>query len=470
MSDKHLTLGHYRWGLLVSRAARYSAPRGEGVVALLKALLDRLGEWKELNEFLAAVTFLHEGVHILQDASTGVGHWDFWQTANFLASNEFWRVRSPEERNGYYIGLAPRFVTFQQEHSLHSLRRLSNKRDLDYTGALVAEGANSRWTGYFPWADFRIEDLLEGDAALYTVLELRSLNSTAEARIIMQENRAFYDPVELPRVYQRARILVERALKHLASHPKFALAVDSMLDFVCDCAFAHPSPADLARSDLSLEDCYPTIKFFRLLDAFDKLSVEETGAFVNQLMIKLDSFAAEQILIADTPYHDMPRSKIYEGWRTCFQSSPVPQLQTIFDFRSEIARVRSQRRSPFDRQTSARDAYLVPFIQMTPMGMNWDIPYPAGESDKFPEKAHELFSSIMSFARDRMLLDAIADRQPYVCPIGEARILCRAMTPTCTAGLEPIEQAYPVPQDSRCSIWNGELQREWRTAFRIPNE
>ena len=291
--------GGYDWGSLVCHF--YATPvKVRSYAEMLASIstgaryLDFAGDDVAMQ---ATVSFIHESVHLMQDATTGVGHWDYLQRRNYipkiLASVRFlgWYtgVRTPftidqfsESAPSRIIGFDGdtsepfraeysrmrdtlesfvRYSIFEPSSSLHSIRR----------NALI-KFATARSLGSLSETEIveevrmlEPESILECDAAFQTLSWILRSRWTDEDDETLKEIGDSWKPGSMPDPYRSlfAAFYGSMGFKGIAGEiePTGLVELIEVFARVIDICLAHPSPSFLAASNLEYFDFEPGVRF-----------------------------------------------------------------------------------------------------------------------------------------------------------------------------------------------------------------
>ncbi|MCY1058933.1 hypothetical protein [Nannocystis sp. SCPEA4] len=314
-------LATYRWGSLVIRISQLQPADDDSLLRIITGLGGGFATWRTPGEFRLTVALIHESVHLLQDLTTGVGHFDsvlrhninndlLRRCADLSTSQHLFPSNDPElhRMRENYLTRA-RYVRTAVPHREEAIRR-HVASNTDYSEENI------------DISPLLIESVVEAEAALATYLALSfELKMSSEQREIAISERALFDILEMPNVYRDlfihfADIFVDRASwANTARAQIFALG-HVFLQLI-DWALAHPSPRLMFSAELS----EPGIRLRQLITAVRALSEEDTRRFILALSnSSLDVHGAEMLLKKHIDGFYMESQFIYRDWEDALRA------------------------------------------------------------------------------------------------------------------------------------------------------
>jgi hypothetical protein len=465
----NFALGNYLWGSLIVRTTRQAAVRGAGVRAFLSAVLDGKAEWEDARQFIAIGTFHHETTHMLQDVTSGCGLWDFHLIVTLLHTANYWNI---VQRDTYdYFKQLPAVAARLRENLCDLGIILPDP--LRAVNQPVAFAHSASDNPGIPSKSLSVEALLEGEAMIHTEALLQTLKMSPLSRDIMTDHPELHDVTRARGKYSIAYETVFHMLSKYtdsADHARVHAIAKPVFLFLSDISLAFPPRALVGSDTANRTKWFPTVKFAALLKAFDVLSPDELAAVLDSVVSKKpDTEKAEEILCKRTQFAGYPRRRIYQAWLTWLEENEVKQLRPIFEMRRRAidTYLRSLSKTLYWRTESFRNEAELPWIGLTPMGINWGGACNTQDKKKAIRVLNKQISCLLSYNRERELLMAFAGIRPFVCSVGETR-LCPASTSACVSGEAPTNGVAEIPTDDQCSVWNKLLRKDWTQTFRLP--
>lgn len=320
-------LARYHWGTLFCQFS-HTAPIGRKTfVETAAALMAGVAPWNDEEGFRSTAALLHELVHLGQDLTTGLGHADY--RARRISNSSLLRyapiaieldgagARPPYRQQG-----APRLAAGERDPivaSAHDALRyypyemMPQRRRAAVRALLDREfGAAIEDDTLF---DLSTQSLLETDAAHQVLVSLKNLGMDDAQWDIFDRNRRVVDPEVLGNEYWGPRILLAQIIVHHTemSEENLLRILPVVFGIFVDSALAYPPPELIADCGLTADDFDPSVKFGRLLKAFQALIGDVIDGFWNALA-EHDYTRAEDILLQQIAAPYPPAEEVYGAW------------------------------------------------------------------------------------------------------------------------------------------------------------
>ena len=452
--------GHYEWGSLV---VFFDAPVSARTLPnVLAGFAQGVALWETAAEFRATVALMHETVHYLQDALTGVGYWDYLvrrDTTGELLTLARDLSRKPKLSAPYH----PQTLDAQTASQLQSMAQKLLMESVYVPAAILPAARRTQLinsiqvcTGAeLPAGEeepFLVENLLEGEAAATVCLQIYELRGSDRQGEITTDNSSLWKPDAMAPRYRSMlevffdmmhRVLGEDAARSLIENNPhgYLTTICQLLIFFLDLACAHPSPGLMEERHLSKQDYDPGIKLIRLTRQFQVLSESATRQFFHAFVAG-DYLKMETLLLDQCPYPYEHSSEIYQDWAELFQKMMQQDDSRALRLRAECCRNRLAH--PSACATKALWGFVEhhsPIFANTPTGFrawggNWD----------FIDRTEGMtqFVDIMKENRDLALADYFFERGGYVCPAAVLGV-CDAAEAICCSGITQNSQFPPAP-------------------------
>jgi hypothetical protein len=432
-SELHVqNMGVYRWGSLLPEFGALSEARAQDFPRNLTSMIAGVGNWDTPVEFRAWAALSHELVHYLQDLTTGIGHWDH-------------KVR--EAARPRQLGAA-KFFSESELAEMLELPTHVGREDLGdelvmLTGeALPGErldalrrNAGASLRNPEAAADFRIECVLEAEAAAVVLAQVIRLKKATKAQWeILDNNMGVWHPDHMERQYG---VLFDNVQALLTDEQEVDLDGDELdnlflmiahfVGVLADISCAHPPPEMLRERGEERSVYEPGLRFLRLLLAIHDLP-EKRRPLLSDAIWNRDSERAERLLAESSPYSYPSSSAVYEAWLPRFEGSD----NRIDALRADTCRIRLEHPSAWaDKWLFSILEHKLPFTVAGPdgftsVGQRWE--------DLEPRLAAELYIDITRNAMDDALISLFFETGRFVCPFGVGQV-CDSAAQACREGL-----------------------------------
>jgi hypothetical protein len=323
--DMHApSLAQYHWSTLFCRFSTAVPFDKSFAVRTMAALSRDRAIWEDDAQFRAAVALLHELTHLAQDLTTGLGHWDFmthWtndaallQQAGLMLARRDHPLPYAFPRDAGHK--CSKFVPFDMMAPVARDRlRMILERDVQQplTDATLFD--------YSPQA------LMESDAAGAVLSWLGRMKLTPLQAEIQSRNLDLVDPGKLGDVYWSSRVNLYQVLQHHCDTDEDQTITigDALFGIFTDIALAHPSSEWCLLGEEREAEFEPTVKFGRLLIAFQALAGSSMERFMYALMDR-KYLEAERLLLAAGRWCYPSSEQIYEGWQRVLKTQSDQSL------------------------------------------------------------------------------------------------------------------------------------------------
>jgi len=449
------SLAQYHWGTLFCSFSPAAPVDKDTFLKTIAALIAKAAPWTTDDELRATVALLHEIAHLAQDLTTGLGHSDYvthrketvslLQYASIVIDTDGRSARPPlrqpgtppwfDEKEDSFVAKAQGQLRYYPFEKTPSTRR-------DSIRGILTKDFNRPIPDEF-LSDLSTQSLLESDAALTVLNHLNELHTTDVQRAIRERNTALYDRNSLGPEYWTAFVYLENVLVHHTDMDEdqarrwmpglFGLFVDSALEY--------PPPAwILARSE-NPDDYDPTVKFARLLIAFQQLQGAEMTQFWNALAAKPAD--AEAILLSHSPFRYPSSEEILKAWVDALD----PEVHT--GIVAEIRRGACQYRLQHGVLMPRRDAALLFSMEAPILYLHKDrgfVKHDWGLRILDTQTNLKMTNEVLDHFMLMELGDFLFRSGEFRCPHAQADI-CPVVEDDCVSGFSNLAQ---FPESSRC--------------------
>lgn len=321
------SLAQYHWGTLISHFSPAAPVKKDTFPQIIAAFTTDTAPWTTDDELRATAAFLHEIVHLAQDLTTGLGHSDYLtnstQTNNLLHYASViikmfgGDVRPPYREEGapWLENKEDPVVAEAQGQLRYYPFALMPRERLERIRDILQHDLERPINDEFLF-DFSTQSILESDAALTVIRNLRQLQVTTEAQSeIINRNTSLFDRHLLGPEYWRAITHLEAVLSHHAEldERQLSLVIPLTFDLFLDSALACPPLEWIYAREESLDEYEPGVKYARLLIAFQELSGTTMDQFWHALSTNR-STEAEAILLTHTSFRYPSSEEVYKAW------------------------------------------------------------------------------------------------------------------------------------------------------------
>lgn len=493
-------LAGYRWGSLFCHF--HLAPAtARSLAEILSSIAN--GGWAFKGDepvARAVLSFLHELTHLLQDVTTGVGHWDYLvrrkYTPELLSQIRMlsWDV---QQQPPYDLAA---FEDTPLESSSAAVRRLLHdmldelvcvpsakfpaaRRELIESHLAARFGSRTEDATEEIRAAVAMlepETLLENEAMTTVTYIVLSMGATDEDWAILSDLSPLWSGTEMParyrELFQNFSTVLGDAPDDQALASRFLGQAILIFNLLADLAMAHPSPRWLARTGESRAEYEPGIRFRRLMLALQTMDAAQTQMFLDYVNSDSPS-GAEEVLLSACDYSYPHSREVYRDWDEV--------LSAIVDdpVAANRARVSSQRADHGVLLLKTADQALqfeVPLHIYSSMGyqrIRYRGPGALAEvagiySDTVTTEwdLDELEAEITVLALDDALLPYLVETGVFRCPLA-TRGLCSARTPECRAGFRSLTSLPPSPGcHARSRLYEMSFNTVWTKSGRIADD
>lgn len=448
-------LASYRWGSLIVRPSRLQPADQESLRMILGGLSAGVAPWRSAREFRLTAALLHESVHLLQDLTTGIGHFD--HIVRYNTNNAILK------RCAVLNGNATLFPSSDPE-----LRELKDKylNSVRYvrTSAIPAQRTSAirsylRTTVELPenavLDSFLVESIVEAEAAVATYLILAfELQMSDEQRKIAgaDEHLGLFDIWKMPTIYRdlfgmfASNVVIvdaSRKSEEIGFQLQFAGRVFLQL---IDWALAHPS-SRLVSAPYPLESFEPGVRFIQLSRAVHALDETEFREFFAALGlvpdVDLDLAKAEAILERHVEGPYLNSQIIYTDWELLLEAllNQVGVENEMMMARLHATRLRLADRSEFHMKSPLHAAsWGLPFHFLTPAGV-------AGfKAIVDPVRVKNFWLDWLNDNSDMAWADCFVKTGAFQCPYAHFQT-CDVATERCRTGIRSFNE---LPADPGC--------------------
>ena len=415
--------------------------------------------WTRPRDVRAAISILHELIHLQQDVATGLGAWDHLQTRESipeLVAEARWYI-TKYSQPPYHRAVEDGLIESDGERSARTeglLRQVRQEtigfRHLEggqwHTPA--AKAALERWVGNdFAEAaaqgGYSLRQVLEGEGACHVTSFIDAAAVDRQTRAELDANRSLWRIEEMPEVYGEAllEVMVAIANETLSAELIVKLYEPAMLitPWLLDLAQAHPPGrfVEAFGADAVMFD--PVVRFLVLCKALNKMPGDDYVTMI-QSIVADDVREAERILIQSCNFPYPSSQEIYTEWIAALDEAMAehswdePLLRMRYD--AITHRLQSGGGKGI---TQLVDAHTP--LQMMVEG--YGVEGIVVGAQLLDEVKGPLFRALIERSIDLELFDLLLAGGTFACPLARAHS-CDGRTPLCSEGIVGIGQLPPT--------------------------
>ncbi len=411
--------------------------------------------WHTDEEFRVTIALIHEITHLAQDLTTGLGHADYLTHKTKIAPLLRYAsvvvqmdkadrppYRSAGSSSSKLRGVSedPIVAAAFDELRYSPFSAMPHNR-VAHLRSLIGNTFNNSIDDQTLF-DLSTQSLLESDAAL-SLLRTIDLEGTDAQRDVSRRNRGLLDPQALGPEYWKAFVCLNGVVKHhcALSVDELKGIIDVTFGFFVDCVLAYPPGSWIEARGESPNEYDPSVKFARLLSAFQKLSGKMMEEFWKALFSGRYK-EAEAILFSQSSFTYTSSEIIYQEWLKALE--PRIAESVVAELRYSACRFRLDHGILMPR----RDINLIfnmqaPLIYIARRGFT---KYDWG-SRNFDGKGDSLVRELVDDFMIMEMVDFLFRTGEFRCPQEQADI-CSATEDCCFSGIVHLAQ-FPDSSDCR---------------------
>ncbi|RZT17477.1 hypothetical protein EV649_5023 [Kribbella sp. VKM Ac-2569] len=465
MQELHANgIAHYRWGSQMVSLLGSATANGRMVVETLAQEIVGTFRWTRPRDVRAAISILHELIHLQQDVSTGLGAWDHFQTRESMPAlvaelRRHITEDSPLPYRETGEGIVPDDNDARTDDLLRRIhqdtigfRQLQGSQwNTPAVSAALERCLGSEFANAAAQGDFTLRQILEGEAACHVTRFIVDAAVEQQTRSELDASTSLWRIDEMPEVYGVAllEVMVAIANEALTTELIVKLYDPAMLitPWLLDLAQAHPPPRFVERFDADAAMFDPVVRFLVLTKALNKMSGDDYETMIRSIIAD-DAPEAERMLLQSSNFAYPPTHEIYTEWiadldeAIAAQPWDMPLLQMRRDAISH--RLQSGRGKGITQLVDAKTP-----LQMMVEGYGIEgivVGVQFHDSVKGP-----LFRALIERNIDLELFDLLVAGGTFRCPLARAHV-CDGRTPRCSEGIVTLDQ---LPPTAVCQVRTG---------------